>query len=78
LRPSSIAHPPVRSCNGGHHGKIRLNLDDLQVESFESTPTLDVRGTVEGQELLDTASCGTLCERSHCVSGPCCSTGELI
>ena len=58
--------------------KIRLNVDDLRVESFQSTPASEVRGTVEGQEMFDTASCGTLCERSHCISGPCCSTGELL
>jgi hypothetical protein len=52
--------------------KIKLNLDDLQVESFHSTPAHDARGTVEARELMDTASCGTLCERSHCISGPCC------
>jgi hypothetical protein len=55
--------------------KIRLNVDDLQVESFASTPEPDLRGTVAARERFDTASCGTLCERSHCISGPCC---ELI
>ena len=58
--------------------KIKLNLDDLRVESFESTAASDVRGTVEGREMFDTSSCGTLCERSHCISGPCCSTGDLL
>lgn len=58
--------------------KMKLNLENLQVETFQSTPASEERGTVEALELMDTASCNSLCERSWCYSGPCCSTTGLV
>ncbi|HEU0053835.1 MAG TPA: hypothetical protein VFQ39_11690 [Longimicrobium sp.] len=52
--------------------KIRLNLGGLKVETFQSIPTAESRGTVEAREAYDTSSCDSNCNRSHCISGPCC------
>ncbi len=35
--------------------KLKLNLDDLKIESFETTPELTGRGTINGHA---SASCG--------------------
>lgn len=40
-------------------GKLKLNLDDLKVESFATTPPIaDLKGTVFGQDTIGGASCG--------------------
>lgn len=52
--------------------KMKLQLDDLQVETFQSGPPSEALGTVEARELFDTSSCDSNCNRSHCISGPCC------
>ncbi|HEX5869873.1 MAG TPA: hypothetical protein VFY65_05650 [Longimicrobium sp.] len=48
--------------------KLRLNLDELSVETFESTAVAEQRGTVEARELAPTAR--TICN-TECVSSPC-------
>jgi hypothetical protein len=49
--------------------KLKLNLDDLTVETFESAAAFEQRGTVEAREFIDTQWV-TLC-RTGCVSSPC-------
>ena len=53
------------------HGKLRLNLADLRLKSFETTtPTSDVRGTVRGMDSECTECTGcTACTLSE----PACS-----
>src|SRR5262245_61761073 len=56
--------------------KLRLNLDDLKVESFATTPEANgQRGTVFGQTVYET-DCGTTCSvpATEC-EGPNCTLG---
>ncbi|HEY7769953.1 hypothetical protein [Longimicrobium sp.] len=48
--------------------KLKLNLDELSVETFESADVPEQRGTVEGRDLFATGR--TLCN-TECVSSPC-------
>jgi hypothetical protein len=49
--------------------KLKLNPDDLTVETFESAAAFEQRGTVEAREFVPTQVI-TLC-RTGCVSSPC-------
>lgn len=54
--------------------KLKLNLDTLTVESFQSGQSAAKVGTVEAHGLMASVrnSCGdTLCGFSFCVSSPC-------
>jgi hypothetical protein len=52
--------------------KIRLNADELQVESFDAAPAARDRGTVEAHLITSTPSCiNTDCGPSRCASSPC-------
>jgi hypothetical protein len=48
--------------------KLKLNVDELTVESFESAAVSEQRGTVEAREKWPTAR--TICN-TECVSSPC-------
>lgn len=51
--------------------KLKLNVDELMVESFEAADAVTERGTVRGEELIasDLNSCwDTECGRSYCAS----------
>ncbi|HET6229824.1 MAG TPA: hypothetical protein VFE05_07110 [Longimicrobiaceae bacterium] len=51
--------------------KFALNLDELKVTAFETTPeTLDTRGTVGGQMAT------TRCDPTQYVGGPTCMPGS--
>jgi|GEM_PF-6848806 len=47
--------------------KLRLNLDELSVETFESAAVSEQRGTVEAR---DFPTARTICN-TECVSSPC-------
>ena len=49
--------------------KLRLNLDDLSVESFSPAAEMQERGTVNGAE--DTADGQTYCARTQCMLTEC-------
>jgi hypothetical protein len=54
--------------------KLKLNLDELTVESFESAEKSEERGTVQAREVFDSTlrTCWhTNCGASYCVSAPC-------
>lgn len=54
--------------------KLALNLDELTVESFESTEATEEKGTVQGQDAIasNLNSCwDTLCGKTYCISSPC-------
>jgi hypothetical protein len=44
--------------------KRKLRLDDLQVDTFETTPVQEQRGTVFGEQCTCDESCGGTCEWS--------------
>lgn len=48
--------------------KLRLNLDELSVETFESAAASEERGTVQARDLFATGR--TICN-TECVSSPC-------
>ena len=57
--------------------KLRLELDDLVVTSFETAAAEDSRGTVEGQVLDPTRhtrcpTCDTLCPTCQTLCAPVC------
>lgn len=53
--------------------KLKLNLDDLRVESFATTPDPDGQhGTVFGQQLTDTCTCINTCEGCPTEQGDTC------
>lgn len=52
-----------------HNGKLRLNLEDLSVESFMPADEVQLLGTVKGQE--DTADGMTYCARTQCMETEC-------
>jgi hypothetical protein len=37
--------------------KIKLDVDALQVESFDTAPAADARGTVQGHQIVGTNTC---------------------
>jgi len=49
--------------------KLKLNPDDLTVETFESAAAFEQRGTVEAREFVETQQI-TRC-RTGCVTYPC-------
>jgi hypothetical protein len=54
--------------------KLKLNLDELTVETFQSAPVSEQRGTVEAREFFASSlrTCiDTNCGASYCVSSPC-------
>lgn len=54
--------------------KLKLNIDELTVESFEAAQSVAERGTVRGEEFFasDLNSChDTECGRTYCASSPC-------
>jgi hypothetical protein len=53
--------------------KLKLNPDDLTVETFESAPVSRQRGTVEAREFFATQqiTCAVTRCRTGCVSSPC-------
>jgi hypothetical protein len=53
--------------------KLKLNPDDLTVETFESAAAFEQRGTVEARELLATGqiTCGITRCQTGCVTYPC-------
>jgi hypothetical protein len=52
-----------------HDKKLRLNVDDLAVESFNPGPQVERWGTVHGAE--DTADGMTYCARTQCMLTEC-------
>jgi len=53
--------------------KLRLDLDQLQVEGFATDAPLDGRGTVEGAASIINGTCGISCVPSGCWET--CTTG---
>ena len=59
--------------------KVKLNLDELAVESFSATSEQDAEGTVDGYATLadtDCASCLDTCRPAACrsvLTGLCCN-----
>ncbi len=59
--------------------KIKLDVDALQVESFDTAPAVAARGTVHGQQLVGTNWCmsvqetcaGDACTRATLCLGSC-------
>lgn len=53
--------------------KLSLNVEQLAVESFHSTPPEEPKGTVQGQMASDPRSCwDTLCGfATYCRTSPC-------
>ena len=49
--------------------KLRLQLEDLRIDSFQTTPVQRVKGTVRGEE--DPCTCPTRCATCTC---PDCNT----
>jgi hypothetical protein len=52
------------------NGKLRLNVEELSVESFSPAPRPEQRGTVKGAgatEDYNTLCAATVCEHSYCV-----------
>lgn len=41
--------------------KLKLNLDDLKVQSFETAPQEAAAGTVQGHEMTEHTRCWGLC-----------------
>jgi hypothetical protein len=57
-----------------HSRKLRLDLDDLSVESFSPAPPVDARGTVRGADATadgQTLCALTQCEVSYCIDATC-------
>ena len=53
--------------------KLKLNPDDLSVETFESAAASGQRGTVEARDFFATQeiTCAVTRCRTGCVSSPC-------
>ena len=53
--------------------KLKLNPDDLTVETFESAATFEQRGTVEAREFFATQqiTCAITRCQTGCVTYPC-------
>ncbi len=58
--------------------KLKLAVDDLKVESFDTSRIGEVRGTVAGASGIQPASEVAMCLTDTEVTGPCCDASLMV